>query len=339
VRIKKVLSNKGFWISVGVVILFLSVASYLVFSGEKKSRPQTSFPNVATTPNPSPLNPANSPNVAKAQEAEIEWLKKHGKYFEWGDAEEKNNEKPQKKQPDQVVVVAKPSRSAEEKMIWETFWKNFPPSKVEGGMLSLALASTAGGGDTQGTTSSFRTGCPFRATVMRSSYATLKSSTPLLMKVADPANCAGLPVGTIVVASMQADYSSFRANVQIESLSLPDGTSVKAKGFAMGPDGLPGVGHKVVRNDRKTVGLSSLFEGIAAGARAAREDSTQTTCYEWGCEQTQTQNDNQLQEGILEGAGTMLSGIANGIVQEYKQVSPIVVTVPENFPVEIVLTQ
>lgn len=338
-RAKKILKSKGFLISVGVTILFLGIVSFLLLSGKEKTRPQ-SFPNISSVPNPSPLNPAKSPNVDKAQKEEIDWLKKHGKYFDWGKDALMGDRQEKPKVPETKVVTVRPASNtdAEKQMLWETFWKSFPPDKAKGGTLSLAMAGDAGESrGRQGPSFEYRAGCPFKATVLRSSYATLKSETPLLMKVTDPANCAGLPVGTVVVASMKADYSSFRANVQVHSLSLPGGSNVPAKGFVMGPDGLPGVGHKVVRNDRKTLGLASLFEGIGAGFKAAREDSTETTCYEWGCEQKETKSDNRLQEGIVEGVGTFMGGVADGIVGEYRQVSPIVVTVPQGFPVEIVL--
>ncbi len=347
-RLKNVVMSKKFLASAGVMVLCLGFVSYLIFGGEKKRPPN--YSDISTVPNPSPLNPASSPNVDRAHREEIEWLKRHGKYFEWGkDALMGDRaERTEHVGPAPSGSIAKPATTyvhqgseEERRMIWETFWKNFPPDKAEGALVSLAAATQGSLQQTgaTGTASSlpFRTGCPFKATVMRSTFATLNDENPILMEVQDPANCAKLPVGTLIMGIAKADYSSFRAKVKLSSISLPNGTSMNVKGFALGPDGVPGVGHQVVRNDRKTLGLASLFAGIGAGFEASREDSQEIVCDRWGCMQQTTKNDNRLQEGVRQGVATFMGGLARGIVGEYQQVSPIVITIPQGFPIEVIL--
>ena len=336
-RIRQLVKNKGFLAATALCVVLVS--GVLVFSSKMKKDPDREPfrpPKVVAKPNPSPLNPTTSPNVSKAQDAEVQWLKAQGKYFSWGEEAE-----PGKLDPaPPVKPVAKQNTNAERDMIRKSLWNFYAGfGKPLGGALSFASA-----GEAQYPTSGpspappWRLGCPVAGVVVRSTYATTTAETPLMVKVTDPANCAGLPAGTIVLASLKADYSTFRAVATVSSLSLPSGESCQVAGTVLGSDGLPGIGYKVTRNDRKMIGLGAVIAGLSDGVSAARKDSTETTAYEWGYQQTQSKSDNRLEEGILEGGSTFFGKIADGILNEYKQTSPIVVAIPEGLPVEVVLT-
>ena len=340
-RIGQLVKNKGFLAAAALCVALVSVV--LVFSAKMKKDPDREPfrpPKVVAKPNPSPLNPTTSPNVSEAQDVEVQWLKKQGKYFSWG--EEAKPDNPEPAPPVKPAVRPRLNRNtgAERDMIRQALWNSYAGfGKPLGGALSASVSNEAQGPAAGSSLASrWRTGCPVAGVVIRSTYATTKAETPLMIKITDPANCAGLPAGTIVLASLKADYSTFRAVATVSSLSLPSGESCRMGGTVLGSDGLPGIGYKVTRNDRKMIGLGAVFSGLSSGMAAAREDSSETTAYEWGYQQTQTRSDDRLKEGALEGGSAFFEKISDGIVNEYGQVSPIVVTVPEGLPVEVVLT-
>ena len=346
-KLAKLTKSKNFWVAVALFVAVLAVIVYVPkkIAGTKTEGPFVP-PSVSVTRNPTPLTPTASPTLSQAHQDEVEWLKKQGKYFDWRDTVQAEAPPPPAAappSPQREVLYVSYERTTEEQMLREMFWGSYDGHRTSsGGMISVAsIGSQHGQAESHAgrpsSISNLRYGCPVPGVVMRSTYATTKSDNFVMIRVNDPTNCAGLPPGSILVGSSRADYSVFRAATSIQSISLPTGESFPVGGIVLGADGAPGIGYQVTRNDRKMLGLGALFAGTSAGAEAARKDSSQVTAYDWGFEQSQNKSDNRLREGVLEGSSTMLKMMADGIVDEYRQVSPIVVTVPQGLPVEVVL--
>ncbi len=327
------------------------VVMALLVNRKKETPPH--FTPVATAKNPSPRSKTDNPELYGAQKTEIEYLKRHGQYFGWnGQAlkkpiearkekslrSEMQQQQQQRHMQSQSMVVENPAQIREKKMLWAMFWKGNPPGKIKGVVLADAAAVT---GSSQITSAmegfNPRPGCPVSGELLRGSYATTRSNTPVLIKITDPANCAGLPAGTIVIASARANYSTFRAVTNVTKISLPNGHSYKATGEVLGTDGLPGIGYKVIRNDRKGLAIGSVVAGFGQGFNAiAQNVGTNTIVTQSGIIQEPQNEQSNLVVGGGEALGTLGTDLANGIAGEYNQISPIVVTMPQGLPVEVV---
>ena len=336
--------NKKIAVISGIVVCILVVGFLAVLTTSNESKPPR-FKAGNIPQNNSPLNPTSSPTLAQAHQKEVEWLKAHGQFFEFGQVTETKKTPPPK--PEYVSYEAPPAsppppprinmaKVHEEQILWRQFYDTGGKLAGEGAMLDVEYSRGASG-PMEKYIEGMRLGCPVKGTVLRSALADMQTEAPLVVKITEAGNCANLPVGTLVTASLHVNYSTFRARGEITGISLPDGEFVPAKGYVLGPDGVDGVGYRVIRNDRKGVAFDALTSGIAEGLSTVAEtpQNVEMQCYEWGCTTIQEDEDLTL-KGVTAGIGGAFDRIAEGIRAEYGKISPIVITVPQNFPVEVV---
>lgn len=347
-KLGKLKKNKPFIISLGMGLFVITVIVVLTLVLGRPKTPAPHFAPAATAPNANPQMDTKNPELYSAQKDEIEYLKKHGRYF-GSDVLDKPIEaqadktlhermlQQQRQQRDEAASREAARKAREKRMLWAKFWNGNPPGRLQGEILGDPMDTDKGRIVSAAEVLKIRPGCPVGGELLRGSYGLIGSPTPVLIKITDPANCAGLPAGTIVIASARADYSVFRAITSVTSVSLPDGRSYKTTGEVLGSDGLPGVGYKVVRNDRKGMTAAALLAGIGAGANAISTNTGTTTIVsQSGIVQQPTNQQSNMVVGLGRGVGAFGTDMANGLAAEYSLISPIVVTMPQGLPVEVV---
>ncbi len=336
------------------ILVFLIVAIWFIYAMiQAGNRQQISRRNVpkqeaSAPPNPSPLNPTTSPTLAEAHKEEIEYMKKHGKYFklDFNNTEQDNVTDIE----DQVVVRAiKQSQETEQKnnMLWQYFWQQ-ASQEIDQNTRSRGMILSLHGkpAEVKQTKKESHYPCRVEAVTTSAVHAVVNKEFPLrLQVVSSSGECAfSLPIGSVLNGSVKADFDIMRAIATLHSVVLPNGKVLPFKGYLLGPDNEYGIGLKVIKNYNKYILLSAIMGGISTGFKTARQveeanarGATKTQCYEWGCETTEeVVKRNATREGLIAGGEYIFNSLTQGILKYLGRRSPIVVTIPAGYPVVVV---
>ncbi|MBX6424204.1 conjugative transposon protein TraM [Thermosulfurimonas sp. F29] len=185
----------------------------------------------------------------------------------------------------------------------------------------------------------FRPYCLFGGEVMQNALVIQGQKSLLRFRVIEPNNCAGVPVGSVVVGEATVNPARMRAIVRLTRLITPSGKVIPVRGRVYGVDGVEGIASRVKRYDRALFLVRALERAFSAGLRASREDTETVTGYEWGSVTVKQKSEDRLKEALKEGGATFFDVVSGLPERELSKKPAYVVEVDEGLPVRIMLEE